>query len=74
MRHRSSTRAGLIPPFQLPLAGRGLAAKQVGTALLVLALVIWSSGPAAGRRGDLPERLTDQAFWRLIEDLSEPNG
>jgi hypothetical protein len=74
MRHRSSTRAGLIPPFQPPLAGRGLAARQVGTALLVLALVAWSSGPAAGRRGDLPERLTDQAFWRLIEDLSEPNG
>jgi hypothetical protein len=36
--------------------------------------VAWSSGPAAGRRGDLPERLTDQEFWRLTEDLSEPNG
>ena len=23
---------------------------------------------------DLPSRLTDQEFWRLTEDLSEPNG
>jgi hypothetical protein len=42
--------------------------------IVVLAMVVWSSGPAAGRRGDLPERLTDQEFWRLSEDLSEPNG
>ncbi|HYN08178.1 MAG TPA: hypothetical protein VES67_12370 [Vicinamibacterales bacterium] len=53
---------------------RRLLAEKVGTALVVLALVAWSSGPAAGRRGDLPERLTDQEFWRLSEDLSEPNG
>jgi hypothetical protein len=42
--------------------------------VLVLALVAWSSGPAAGRRADLPERLSDHEFWRLTEDLSEPNG
>ena len=42
--------------------------------IVVLAMVAWSSGPAAGRRGDLPERLSDQEFWRLTEDLSEPNG
>ena len=42
--------------------------------IVVLAMVAWSSGPAAGRRGDVPERLSDQEFWRLTEDLSEPNG
>lgn len=42
--------------------------------IVVLAMLAWSSGPAAGRRGDLPERLSDQEFWRLVEDLSEPNG
>lgn len=42
--------------------------------IAVLAMVAWSSGPAAGRRGDLPERLSDQEFWKLTEDLSEPNG
>jgi hypothetical protein len=42
--------------------------------IVVLAVVAWSSGPAAGRRGDLPERLTEQEFWRLTDDLSEPNG
>ena len=44
------------------------------TLAVVFALVGWSSGPAAFRGGDLPERLSDQEFWRLMEELSEPNG
>src|SRR5262245_1847183 len=42
--------------------------------VLVLAAVALSAGPAAERRSDLPDRLTDQEFWRLTDDLSEPNG
>jgi hypothetical protein len=42
--------------------------------IVVLAAVAWSTGPAAVRRADLPDRLSDQEFWRLTEDLSEPNG
>jgi hypothetical protein len=42
--------------------------------IVVLAAVAWSTGPAAVRRSDLPDRLSDQEFWRLTEDLSEPNG
>ena len=42
--------------------------------LVVVLAVAWSAGPAAERRGDLPDRLSDQEFWRLTEELSEPNG
>jgi hypothetical protein len=28
----------------------------------------------AATRADLPERLTDREFWKLIEDISEPDG
>ena len=38
-----------------------------------IALAGWTFGSAAGR-ADLPSRLTDQEFWRLTEELSEPNG
>jgi hypothetical protein len=44
------------------------------TLAVVFALIGWSSGPAAFRGGDLPERLSDQEFWRLTEELSEPTG
>jgi hypothetical protein len=30
--------------------------------------------PAGHQPADLPVRLTDQEFWRLTEDMSEPNG
>ena len=36
--------------------------------------VACEGGPAAARGGDLPERLTDQAFWKLSADSSEPGG
>ena len=51
--------------------------------LLVLAFTAFTGtqlagGPAAGRGGDvaadIPARLTDQEFWQLTEDLSEPDG
>ena len=43
---------------------------------LILALVLVSSGAPSrvSAAVDLPGRLTDQEFWRLTEDLSEPNG
>ena len=31
-------------------------------------------GPAGRRRADLPARLGDQEFWKLMSDFSEPNG
>ena len=44
--------------------------------LFVLALVL--AGSPASVTGstavDVPSRLTDQEFWKLTEDLSEPNG
>ncbi len=51
--------------------------------LLVLAFTAFTGtqlagGPAAGRgrdvAADIPARLTDQEFWQLTEDLSEPDG
>jgi hypothetical protein len=45
-------------------------------ALSVLALVL-SGSPAQLRArvaADLPSRLTDQEFWQLTEDISEPDG
>jgi hypothetical protein len=44
------------------------------TLVVVFALAGWSSGPAAFRGADVPERLSDHEFWRLTEDLSEPSG
>ena len=45
-------------------------------ASLVLALLV--AGPATPLRGlaaaDIPARLSDQEFWRLSEELSEPDG
>ena len=44
---------------------------------LILALVAgaWASGPVAlGSPAELPERLSDADFWRLVQDFSEPNG
>lgn len=44
--------------------------------VLTLAFAIF--GSAASRQGpsttDIPSRLTDKEFWRLIEELSEPEG
>jgi hypothetical protein len=47
----------------------------VVTLAIVLALVLASGGRLASARADtLPDRLSDEAFWRLSQDLSEPNG
>jgi hypothetical protein len=41
--------------------------------LFVVALSLtWHARPAP--RGDLPERLSDPAFWKLSQDSSEPGG
>src|SRR5881628_553386 len=40
--------------------------------LLVLAARAPFIGVAA--QGSLPARLSDREFWKLVEDLSEPNG
>jgi hypothetical protein len=47
--------------------------------LIVLTVAAWiaiagrAPGPSAAA-GSLPDRLSDQEFWRLSADLSEPNG
>ena len=38
------------------------------------ALVVWWAISTAMRPADLPERLTDQEFWALSQDSSEPGG
>src|SRR5437763_58598 len=40
---------------------------------LVVALVL-AGGRLAARRGELPGRLTDEEFWTLSQDSSEPGG
>jgi hypothetical protein len=43
--------------------------------LVALALVAGASPtPLVARVPDIPARLSDQEFWRLTEDLSEPDG
>jgi hypothetical protein len=50
--------------------------RLLGTAILVILALGGSSARPALRAADqsLPTRLADQEFWRLTEDLSEPNG
>jgi hypothetical protein len=43
----------------------------IALALAVLVSATWSG---AVQRAELPARLTDQEFWKLSEQLSEPNG
>jgi hypothetical protein len=43
--------------------------------LIPLALLLAGASPRLeGRAADLPDRLADQDFWKLTEDLSEPDG
>lgn len=53
--------------------------RQVASALLIASMAfglgVWPSTSVARAAGEeLPSRLTDKAFWQLIEDLSEPGG
>jgi hypothetical protein len=42
---------------------------------LAIAVVVWALAPGViAARQSLPEKLTDQEFWRLSEEFSEPNG
>jgi hypothetical protein len=53
----------------------GLPRLIIGVAVVLL-LTLGSIGPSASARAraDLPARLTDQEFWQLIVDFSEPDG
>jgi len=48
----------------------------LATALATVALLLGGSARVAGIRSapDIPARLTDQEFWKLTADLSEPDG
>jgi hypothetical protein len=39
-----------------------------------LCLFVWSVPKGSAARADLPARLTDQEFWTLSQDASEPGG
>ena len=43
-------------------------------AIPLLAVWIGASGIGTAASGKLPARLTDQEFWSLIDDISEPSG
>lgn len=45
-----------------------------GLALVVCLHAVSSVSGNRARADGLPDRLTDQAFWRLVTDLSEPGG
>ncbi len=40
----------------------------------VILLLGSMTAPSLRARADLPARLSDQEFWRLTDELSEPNG
>jgi hypothetical protein len=48
--------------------------RRVLFAIPLLAVWIGASGVGATTSGRLPARLTDQEFWTLIDDISEPSG
>jgi hypothetical protein len=41
---------------------------------LLCTLLLWGLPLVSGRTPSLPDRLADREFWRVISDLSEPNG
>src|SRR5689334_2141387 len=43
-------------------------------AALVIAAAAWSATAGAQPAETIPPRLTDAEFWRLVSELSEPNG
>lgn len=53
-----------------------LMTRRVLPVLLVGAVVLSGAltAPSLWARADLPSRLSDQEFWRLTDELSEPNG
>ena len=54
------------------LHGRRLAA--ILTTLVMFASVLFYTYGRGLSAGSVPEQLTDQEFWRLVEDFSEPDG
>ena len=54
---------------------RSYRTRLVAAAALVIGLVALAPAPAVRAAADtIPARLTDQEFWRLSEEMSEPNG
>ena len=41
---------------------------------LLCTLLLWGLPLVSGRTPNLPDRLADREFWRVITDISEPNG
>jgi hypothetical protein len=46
----------------------------IGLVLIVLSTLSFGAPPQSAPAGQLPARLSDQEFWRLTVDLSEPAG
>ena len=47
---------------------------RVSVAAVLVAALAMPAPRAAATGADVPARLTDQDFWRLVTDFSEPNG
>ena len=48
--------------------------RSLVVAALVLAVGLTASPRAVARTDTLPPRLSDEEFWKIVEDFSEPNG
>jgi len=48
--------------------------RLIGSLVVALTLGVWPVTPPLRAATDLPGRLDDRDFWRLTEELSEPNG
>jgi hypothetical protein len=55
-------------------ADSGLVTRAMVSVLAVCAVAATLAVPRMMPRAELPHQLTDQEFWRLIEDASEPGG
>jgi hypothetical protein len=67
---RRSLATVLIAALALGASFRGQAAQGLAVTRLPLSGTVGTARPTL----DLPARLTDAEFWRLTEELSEPNG
>ena len=59
------------------MSGERMRARLVYAWTIVVALLVWAAPvPLASQRtaSSLPTALSDQEFWSLVEEFSEPDG
>src|SRR3954470_5655505 len=73
----SCERSRKSPLFELPSAGNAMTTRLrfiLAGVILLVAAAVGVSRMALRAAGSLPAQLSDQEFWKLTEDISEPNG